>query len=190
MWKGQVKETFFDVMPNLGTSVVVLFVKREVRWLLNQDRPCRVPGWTISRWEYNLQLVVGESDKTLWSWPSQATGCLAEIVHFHPGQCSNKQDLLFFYFAELLTCLWDSPRLSQKVWLCSHLSISLPLLASYSLFQALDLQREAVFLSRQGLSQPFLLLDPNSILSFLQTEGLQGELHSHLQGFLVQSYTM
>lgn len=29
MWKSQVKETFFDVMPNLATSVA-FFVKREV----------------------------------------------------------------------------------------------------------------------------------------------------------------
>jgi len=42
----------------------------------------------------------------------------------------------------------------------------------------------------QGLSQPFLLLEPKSILSFLQMEVLLRELHSHFQGFLVQFYAM
>lgn len=76
--------------------------------------------WTIPRWEYKVKLVAGESDKAWWSCPSTASGCIAEIIHWHPGQCINKQDLFLFWFPEPLTCLCDPLRLEAR--LCSHLT--------------------------------------------------------------------
>lgn len=120
MWSDQVKEGFCLVTSNMETLVVSCYKRSKEIPELRQAH--RTPGWTLPRWEHQLKLVADESDKTLWSCPSTAPDCTVEIIHWHPSQCINAQDLFLLWFPSPFVCLCLSDPLRLEARLCSHLT--------------------------------------------------------------------